>query len=151
MATVAETLDVGGKEGGNLWNRTIVSDKSDGCFLTIGHTRPSVAGGSKTHIRFLHVAADLSGDRIFAGDHHGNYFLFDIDKNHFTLLFSIGVSCTAVAWNNFRYNEVLVALSNYEIRLVVDHFCSLEMGIVVRAVYSALRVSNSNQFSSERL
>ena len=98
--------------------RKIVSDKSDGCFLNITNTLTS-GTTSKTHVRFLHVAADLSGDRIIGGDHHGNYYLFDIDKNRFTLLFSIGVSCTAISWNNFRYNEVLIALSNYEVCRVI--------------------------------
>merc|ERR1712189_98343 len=71
----SEVLDVGGKQTGNLWNRKIVSDKADGCFLTITNTLSS--GGtadSRTHTRFLHVAADLSGDRIIGGDHHNPLF-----------------------------------------------------------------------------
>ena len=111
-----QVIDVGGKKDGNLWNRKIISNNIDGCFLCITHTFQSGLSGSRNHVRFLHVAADVSGDRIIGADHQGNIFLFDIEKNRFAEVLRIGISATSIGWNNYRYNEVLIALSNYELR-----------------------------------
>lgn len=41
---------------------------------------------------------------------------FKLILYRFTLVFSTGVSVTAMEWNKYRINEILIALSNNELR-----------------------------------
>lgn len=108
-------LDVGVKKDGSLWSRKIFNT-INGCFLTISHTLQAGLSGTKSHVRFLNIAADITGDRILGVDHHGNVFLFDIEKNKLSLVVNVGTSASAIEWNNYRYNEFIVALTNNELR-----------------------------------
>ncbi|XP_057291272.1 TBC1 domain family member 31-like isoform X2 [Hydractinia symbiolongicarpus] len=111
-----QVLDVGGKQQGHLCSRKLVPDKNNGKLLSIKNTIQSQVSSSCQFVRFLHVAVDATGERIVSGDHHGNVYLFDFTKNRFCKICSVGASLTAITWNSYRVNEILIALSNFELR-----------------------------------
>ncbi|XP_069477672.1 TBC1 domain family member 31 isoform X2 [Ambystoma mexicanum] len=70
---------------------------------------------SKT-IRFLHVAFDSTGDSFLAGDHQGNVYVFNLNRNRFELVQRTLQACTALSFNLRRKAEYLVALADYSVK-----------------------------------
>ncbi|RXM31286.1 hypothetical protein EOD39_7172 [Acipenser ruthenus] len=76
----------------------------------------SAAGYPSKTVRFLHAAFDTTGEAFLAGDHHGNVYTFDLNRNRFNLVQKTGQACTALAFNLRRKTEYLVALADYSIK-----------------------------------
>ncbi|XP_066936715.1 TBC1 domain family member 31-like [Clytia hemisphaerica] len=108
------TLDIGCKQSGQLWTRKVTPEVEDGLVLNIKNV--SSNGFTTRHIRFQHLAYDSSGDRIATSDHHGNIHVLDLQKNRYNLVYSCGIALTSIIWNNYRINEIVIALSNNEVR-----------------------------------
>ncbi|NXX87654.1 TBC31 protein, partial [Centropus bengalensis] len=67
-------------------------------------------------VQFLNVAFDSSGDSLLAGDHQGNIYVFDLNRNRFSLVQRTMQVCTALAFNLRRKTEFLVALADNSIK-----------------------------------
>ncbi|XP_037533046.1 TBC1 domain family member 31 [Nematolebias whitei] len=104
-----EVTDIGNKEEGKVWHRKPTSGRS--VLVTVVRTVQQ----AKT-VRFLHVTFDTTGDSFLAGDHHGNIYVFDINRNRFRLVQKTGQACTALAFSLRRTTEFLVALADYTIK-----------------------------------
>ncbi|NXG46157.1 TBC31 protein, partial [Psilopogon haemacephalus] len=76
----------------------------------------SVKGYHSKTIHFLNVAFDSSGDSLLAGDHQGNIYVFDLNRNRFNLVQRTMQACTALAFNLRRRTEFLVALADYSVK-----------------------------------
>uniref|UniRef100_T2M8A5 TBC1 domain family member 31 n=1 Tax=Hydra vulgaris TaxID=6087 RepID=T2M8A5_HYDVU len=117
MSNLYYVLDLGGRDQGELWSRKPVPNKGNGSFLLINQIIKSKGLLSKeNHVRFLHTSFDVTGERIATADHLGNVYVFNLDKNWFTLVCKTGIPLTNIVWNASRINEVLIGLSNYELR-----------------------------------
>ncbi|XP_065676160.1 TBC1 domain family member 31-like [Hydra vulgaris] len=117
MSNFYYVLDVGGRDQGELWSRKPVPNKGSGSFLLVNQIIKSKGLLSKeNHVRFLHTSFDVTGERIATADHLGNVYVFNFDKNWFTLVCKTGIPLTNIVWNASRVNEVLIGLSNYELR-----------------------------------
>ena len=75
----------------------------------------SMSTGSR-NIRFLHTAFDTEGDRFVAGDHQGNVFMFDLNRNRFSMVQKTGHACTTLAFSLRRKSEFLIGLSDYSLK-----------------------------------
>ena len=53
--------------------------------VQISHDVSGTLAPQGRRVRFLHVSFDASGDRFVAGDHHGNIYVFDINRNRWVL------------------------------------------------------------------
>ncbi|XP_077023685.1 TBC1 domain family member 31 isoform X2 [Tamandua tetradactyla] len=108
-----QSTDLGNKESGKIWHRKPTPATRDGIIVNIIHRTsdylPKV-------LRFLNVAFDSSGDRLMAGDHQGNIYVFDLYGNRFNLVQRTAQACTALAFNLRRKSEFLVALADYSIK-----------------------------------
>ncbi|KAM4704644.1 TBC1 domain family member 31 [Rhinophrynus dorsalis] len=108
-----QTTDLGSKETGKIWYRKPTPATNDGIIVNIVHgaTFPQ----SKT-TRFLQVAFDSEGDSFLAGDHLGNVYVFNLNRNRFDLVQRTMQACTALAFNLHRKSEFLVALADYSVK-----------------------------------
>ncbi|KAM9307966.1 TBC1 domain family member 31 [Gastrophryne carolinensis] len=108
-----QTTDVAGKETGKIWHRKPTPAATDGIVVNLVH------GAAASHLkatRFLQVAFDGAGDSFLAGDHLGNIFLFNLNRNRFDLVQKTRHACTALAFNLHRKSEFLVALADYSVK-----------------------------------
>ncbi|CAH2285849.1 TBC1 domain family member 31 isoform X1 [Pelobates cultripes] len=108
-----QTTDLGSKETGKIWHRKSTPATNDGIIVNIVHG--STASHSNTG-RFLQVAFDGPGDSFLAGDHLGNVYSFNLNRNKFDLVQRTTQACTALAFNLHRKSEFLVALADYSIK-----------------------------------
>ncbi|XP_030875223.1 TBC1 domain family member 31 isoform X6 [Leptonychotes weddellii] len=108
-----QSTDLGNKESGKLWHRKPSPAARDGIIVNIIH---STCDYLPKVLRFLNVAFDSSGDRLIAGDHQGNIYVFDLYGNRFNLVQRTAQACTALAFNLRRKSEFLVALADYSIK-----------------------------------
>ncbi|KAK6490883.1 TBC1 domain family member 31 [Huso huso] len=108
-----QTTDIGSKGNGKIWHRKPSPASSDGVMVNVIH---SAAGYPSKTVRFLHAAFDTTGEAFLAGDHHGNVYTFDLNRNRFNLVQKTGQACTALAFNLRRKTEYLVALADYSIK-----------------------------------
>ncbi|MEE6463211.1 hypothetical protein FKM82_005820 [Ascaphus truei] len=108
-----QTTDLGSKETGKIWHRKPTPATNDGVIVNIVHGTTTFH--SKT-TRFLHVAFDSSGDCFLAGDHLGNVYLFNLNRNRFDLVQRTMQACTALAFHLHRKSEFLVALADYSVK-----------------------------------
>ncbi|XP_064010298.1 TBC1 domain family member 31 isoform X2 [Pogoniulus pusillus] len=108
-----ESSDVGGRQQGPIWHRKPGPAAPRGVIVNIIH---SVKGYHSKTIHFLNVAFDSSGDSLLAGDHQGNIYVFDLNRNRFNLVQRTMQACTALAFNLRRRTEFLVALADYSIK-----------------------------------
>jgi len=109
-------VDVGRKSCGTIWHRKHAPNKDDGVILQISHVYESNVSTQKQHIRFLQLSIDGTGERLVTADHQGNVYLFDFEKNRYHHVCTCNSSPTSLTWNNYRMNEVLIALTNYDVR-----------------------------------
>ncbi|XP_068094082.1 TBC1 domain family member 31 [Hyperolius riggenbachi] len=107
-----QTTDLGSKETGKIWHRKPMPVSTDGIIVNVVHGD----GGSHKTTRFLQVAFDGPGDRFLAGDHLGNIYLFNLNRNRFDLVQRTMQACTAMAFNLHRKSEYLVALADYSVK-----------------------------------
>ncbi|KAM8966814.1 TBC1 domain family member 31 [Pelodytes ibericus] len=108
-----QTTDLGSKETGKIWHRKPTPTTNDGVIVNIVH------GGTANHaktMRFLQVSFDSPGDSFLAGDHLGNVYLFNLNRNTFDLVQRTMQACTALAFNLHRKCEFLVALADYSVK-----------------------------------
>lgn len=49
--------------------------------ISITNSQSSALSNTGRNVRFLHTAFDSDSDSFVAGDHQGNIFAFDINKN----------------------------------------------------------------------
>ncbi|KAG8441648.1 hypothetical protein GDO86_010725 [Hymenochirus boettgeri] len=108
-----QTIDLGNKETGKIWYRKPAPSSNDGVIANVEHG--DAAHPSKT-TRFLHVAFDSTGDCFLAGDHLGNVYMFNLNRNRFDLVQKSMQACTALAFNLHRKTEFLVALADYSVK-----------------------------------
>ncbi|XP_037659062.1 TBC1 domain family member 31 isoform X2 [Choloepus didactylus] len=108
-----QSTDLGNKDSGKIWHRKPTPATRDGIIVNIIH---STSDYLPKVLRFLNVAFDSSGDRLMAGDHQGNIYVFDLCGNRFNLVQRAAQACTALAFNLRRKSEFLVALADYSIK-----------------------------------
>ncbi|XP_058131956.1 TBC1 domain family member 31 isoform X1 [Dasypus novemcinctus] len=108
-----QSTDLGNKESGKIWHRKPTPATRDGIIVNIIH---STSDSLPKILRFLNVAFDSSGDRLMAGDHQGNIYVFELYGNRFNLVQRTAQACTALAFNLRRKSEFLVALADYSIK-----------------------------------
>ncbi|XP_073535959.1 TBC1 domain family member 31 isoform X2 [Phyllobates terribilis] len=108
-----QTTDLGSKETGKIWHRKPTPATNDGIIVNLVH---GSAGPQAKTMRFLQVAFDSSGDQFLAGDHLGNIYLFNLNRNRFDLVQRTLQACTALAFNLHRKSEFLVALADYSVK-----------------------------------
>ncbi|XP_007941622.1 TBC1 domain family member 31 [Orycteropus afer afer] len=108
-----QSTDLGNKESGKIWHRKPTPATRNGIIVNIIHSTSEYLPKA---LRFLNVAFDSSGDRLIAGDHQGNIYVFDLHTNRFNLVQRTAQACTALAFNLRRRSEFLVALADYSIK-----------------------------------
>lgn len=108
-----QSTDIACKETGKIWHRKPTPTSTVGVIVNIIHSATSYH--SKT-IRFLHVAFDSTGDSFLAGDHQGNIYVFNLNRNKFDLVQRTLQACTALSFSLRRKTEYLVALADYSIK-----------------------------------
>ncbi|XP_053571911.1 TBC1 domain family member 31 [Bombina bombina] len=108
-----QVTDLGSRETGKIWHRKPTPATNDGVIASVVH-------GAAAHLspspRFLQVAFDSAGDCFLAGDHLGNIYLFNLNRNRFDLVQRTTQACTALAFNLHRKSEFLVALADYSVK-----------------------------------
>ncbi|KAM5157490.1 TBC1 domain family member 31 [Mantella aurantiaca] len=108
-----QTTDLGSRETGKIWYRKPTPTSSDGIIVNLMHGAAASHTQSK---RFLQVAFDDAGDCFLAGDHLGNIYLFNLNRNRFDLIQRTMQACTALAFTLHRKSEFLVALADYSVK-----------------------------------
>ncbi|XP_075070125.1 TBC1 domain family member 31 [Mixophyes fleayi] len=108
-----QTVDLGSRETGKIWHRKPTPASSDGIIVNIVH---GAVGSHVKTMRFLQVVFDSAGDCFVAGDHLGNIYLFNLNRNRFDLVQRTTQACTALAFNLHRKSEFLVALADYSVK-----------------------------------
>lgn len=111
-----QSLDVCKRTSGKIWHRKPTPSTDNGLMVSITNSQSGPLTHSSRNIRFLHTSFDNTGDCFIAGDHQGNIFLFDLNKNRFALTQKCGHPCTALAYNLRRKTEFLVGLSDYSLK-----------------------------------
>ncbi|KAM4687302.1 TBC1 domain family member 31 [Discoglossus pictus] len=108
-----QVTDLGSKDTGKIWHRKPTPATNDGIIVNIVN---GVAAYHSKNTRFLQVAFDSAGDSFLAGDHLGNVYLFNLNRNRFDLVQRTTQACTAMAFNLHRKSEFLVALADYSVK-----------------------------------
>ncbi|KAE8599593.1 hypothetical protein XENTR_v10017246 [Xenopus tropicalis] len=108
-----QTTDLGNKESGKIWHRKPNPSTNEGIIVNIVHVDASHPSKSA---RFLHAGFDSAGDSFIAGDHLGNVYLFNLNRNRFDLVQKTMQACTAIAFNLHRRTEFLVALADNSVK-----------------------------------
>ncbi|XP_071092006.1 TBC1 domain family member 31-like [Haliotis cracherodii] len=111
-----QTLDVCKKTSGKIWHRKPTPSSDNGLMLRVSSSVTGALSTPSHTVRFLHAAFDATGDSLLAGDHQGNIFMFDINRNRFSLVQKTGHPCTALAFSLRRRTEFLVGLSDYSLK-----------------------------------
>ncbi|XP_018122050.1 TBC1 domain family member 31 isoform X1 [Xenopus laevis] len=108
-----QTTDLGNKEYGKIWHRKPSPSTNEGIIVNIVHVDASHLSKST---RFLQAAFDSAGDCFLAGDHLGNVYMFNLNRNRFDLVQKTMQACTAIAFNLHRKTEFLVALADNSVK-----------------------------------
>lgn len=111
-----QSLDVAHKANGKIWHRKPTPSADNGLMVNIHHSQAGSLSQFSRNVRFLHTSFDGQTETFLAGDHQGNVYIFDLNKNRFFLGQKTGHPCTAVAFNLRRKSEFLVGLSDYSLK-----------------------------------
>ncbi|ESO96315.1 hypothetical protein LOTGIDRAFT_227074 [Lottia gigantea] len=111
-----QTLDVCKKTGGKIWQRKPVPSSDNGLMVKISNNVSGALSTPGRNVRFLHSSFNKNGDSFLAGDHQGNIFMFDLERNKFSLIEKSSQPCTALCFNNARKTEFLVGLADYSLQ-----------------------------------
>ncbi|KAK3086503.1 hypothetical protein FSP39_019322 [Pinctada imbricata] len=111
-----QSLDVCKKTTGKIWHRKPTPSVDNGLMISITNSQSGPLSQPGRNIRFLHTSFDSHGDSFVAGDHQGHVYLFDINKNRFSLVQKTGHPCTALAFSLRRKTEFLIGLSDYSLK-----------------------------------
>ena len=113
------TVDLTGKEDGNLWSCKPSASTNDGLFAHIVNRHPVASSTLQGRtIRFTRVLFYGSGDRLAAIDHLGTVFLISLRQNRFSSLVHLGSPCTALCFICTEQPQLCVALANGYIHLL---------------------------------
>ncbi|KAK6174116.1 hypothetical protein SNE40_017453 [Patella caerulea] len=111
-----QSLDVCKKTYGKIWHRKPVPSSDNGLMVKISSNVSGALTSPGRSVRFLHATFNKTGDIFLAGDHQGNIYMFDLDRNRFNLVEKMGIPCTALCFNTVRTSEFLVGLADYTLQ-----------------------------------
>ncbi|CAF0809776.1 unnamed protein product [Didymodactylos carnosus] len=109
-----QTLELHGKESGQIWHRKIAS--KHGLLVSIIHSVFNVVDLPLKTVHFLQATFDRNGNRLLAVDQRGNVYTFDLIRNKYELVHRTGTSCTALAFNLRNEAEFLIAMPDFTVK-----------------------------------
>lgn len=113
------SVDLTGKEEGNLWACKPSASSNDGLFAHVVHRHQAQSSTLRGRtIRFTRVLFHETGDRLAAVDHLGTVFLIALTRNRFKALVQLGSPCTALAFACPDKAQLCVAVATGYIHLL---------------------------------